>query len=218
MADRSSLEAAKVEAAIGNRILAEVGLASGVRASLGHVSLRVPGDQDLFVVKGRGYRLDVLSRMRPEDMVVCDLEGNWRDGPPYSLQCSEVKIHSCIYKHRPDVVSVVHVHPDYVVLMSVLEHSLKPMAQEGIGLGDQAVACLPPHENHHLGGGGAGGSPLAGRWRGVPAARARGGDGLDLGSAGCGARDAAPGAPSPAELHGHVRGWSQPSVHSAALG
>jgi hypothetical protein len=65
MADRSSLEAAKVEAAIGNRILAEVGLAAGVRASLGHVSLRVPGDQDLFVVKGRGYRLDVLSRMRP---------------------------------------------------------------------------------------------------------------------------------------------------------
>ena len=33
MADRSSLEAAKVEAAIGNRILAEVGLAAGVRAS-----------------------------------------------------------------------------------------------------------------------------------------------------------------------------------------
>lgn len=56
MADRSSLEVAKVEAAIGNRILAEVGLASGVRASLGHVSMRVPGDPNLFVVKGRGYR------------------------------------------------------------------------------------------------------------------------------------------------------------------
>jgi L-fuculose-phosphate aldolase len=134
MADRSSLESAKVEAAIGNRILAEVGLAAGVRASLGHVSRRVPGDPSLFVVKGRGYRMDVLSRMRPEDMVVCDLEGNWIDGPPYSLQCSEVKIHSCIYKNRRDVVSVVHVHPDYVVLMSVLENDIKPMAQEGIGL------------------------------------------------------------------------------------
>src|SRR5262245_29353877 len=134
MADRSSLEAAKVEAAIGNRILAECGLAVGVRASLGHVSMRVPGDPNLFVVKGRGYRMDALSRMRPEDMVVCDLEGNWVDGPPYSLQCSEVKIHSCLYKNRPDVVSVVHVHPDYVVLMSVLENGLKPMAQEGIRL------------------------------------------------------------------------------------
>ena len=56
MADRSALEAAKVEAAIGNRILAEVGLAAGVRASLGHVSRRVSDDPNRFVVKGRGYR------------------------------------------------------------------------------------------------------------------------------------------------------------------
>lgn len=81
-----------------------------------------------------GNRMDVVSRMRPEDMVVWHLEGNWVDGPPNSLQCSEVKIHSCIYKNRLDVVSVVHVHPDYVVLMSVLENGIKPMAQEGIGL------------------------------------------------------------------------------------
>jgi ribulose-5-phosphate 4-epimerase/fuculose-1-phosphate aldolase len=143
MAERSSLEAAKVEAAIGNRLLAEFGLATGVRASLGHVSMRVPGDPHLFVVKGRGYRVDVLSRMRPEDMVVCDLEGNWVDGPPYSLQCSEVKIHSCIYKNRPDVVSVVHVHPDYVVLMSVLEPGMKPMAQEGIRLVTKPLPVYP---------------------------------------------------------------------------
>jgi ribulose-5-phosphate 4-epimerase/fuculose-1-phosphate aldolase len=143
MADRSSLEAAKVEAAVGNRILAEVGLAAGVRASLGHVSMRLLDDPDRFVVKGRGYRIDVLSRMRPEDMVVCDLDGNWLDGPPYSLQCSEVKIHSCIYKNRPDVVSVVHVHPDYVVLMSVLAHDLKPMAQEGIGLVAKPLPIYP---------------------------------------------------------------------------
>src|SRR5512145_3412746 len=138
MADRSSLEAA-----IGNRILAEAGLAAGVRASLGHVSRRLPEDPNRFVVKGRGYRMDVLSRMRPEDMVVCDLEGNWLDGPPYSLQCSEVKIHSCIYKNRPDVLSVVHVHPDYLVLMSVLDGSIKPMAQEGIDLVTRPLPVYP---------------------------------------------------------------------------
>src|SRR5688572_31534914 len=91
MADRASLDQAKLEAAIANRILAEWGLATGVRASLGHTSMRVPGDPDKFVVKGRGYRVDVLSRMRPEDMVVCDLEGNWVDGPPNSWQCNEIK-------------------------------------------------------------------------------------------------------------------------------
>src|SRR5688572_30704846 len=131
MADRASLELAKTEAAVGNRILTELGLATGIRVSLGHASMRVPDDPEKFVVKGRGYRMDVLSRMRPEDMVVCDLEGNWLDGPPYSSQCSEVMIHSCIYRARPDVVSITHVHPDYTVLMTLLQAQLRPMAQEG---------------------------------------------------------------------------------------
>jgi ribulose-5-phosphate 4-epimerase/fuculose-1-phosphate aldolase len=134
MADRASLDTAKYEAAVANRALTALGLAAGLRASLGHTSMRVPGDPEKFVVKGRGYRVDVLPRMRPEDMVVCDLEGNWLDGPPYSSQCNEVKIHSCIYKARPDVVSVTHVHPDYTVLMTVFHKEIKPMAQEGIGL------------------------------------------------------------------------------------
>jgi len=128
----AELDDVKHDVAIANRILRELGLATGVRASLGHASMRVPGEPGKFVVKGRGYRIDVLSRMRPEDMVVCDLDGNWVDGPPGSLQCHEVKLHSCTYKTRPDVQSVVHVHPKFTVLMSVLGKTLVPLAQEGI--------------------------------------------------------------------------------------
>ena len=142
MADRVSLEAAKMEAAIGNRALTELGLATGIRTSLGHTSMRVPGDPGLFVVKGRGYRLDVISRMRPEDMVVCDLDGNFVDGPPGCWQCNEVKIHSCIYQARPDVVSVTHVHPDYTVLMTLFDKTLRPMAQEGANLMTRPLPLL----------------------------------------------------------------------------
>lgn len=124
----------KREVAIGNRLLTELGIAVGLRASLGHVSMRLPSDPSRFVVKGRGYRLDALSRMRPEDMVVCDLNGDWLDGPPGSLQCSEVKIHSSIYQSRPDVQSVTHAHPDYTVLVTVLGKKIAPMAQEGMGI------------------------------------------------------------------------------------
>lgn len=143
LAERRALEEAKLETAIGNRVLAELGLAEGIRMSLGHTSMRVPGDPEKFVVKGRGYRVDSISSMRPEDMVVCDLDGNWLDGPPYSLQCGEVKIHSCIYRERPDVVSVTHVHPDYTVLMSVLGVPLVPMAQEGARLVLDPIQCFP---------------------------------------------------------------------------
>lgn len=128
----SHREDVTTQVAVANRVLAETGLAAGVRASLGHASMRIPSEPDKFVVKGRGYRMDILSRMRPEDMVVCDLEGNLVEGPPGIIQCGEVMIHSCIYRARPDVQSIVHVHPKFTVVMSVLKATLVPMAQEGI--------------------------------------------------------------------------------------
>jgi ribulose-5-phosphate 4-epimerase/fuculose-1-phosphate aldolase len=114
--------------------LAETGLAAGVLAANGHASMRVPQAPDRFVVKGRGYQIDALARMRPADMVVCDLEGFLVEGPPGATQCFEVKMHSCIYRTYPEVQAIVHVHPRFVVLMSVLEAPLAPMCQEGLQL------------------------------------------------------------------------------------
>jgi ribulose-5-phosphate 4-epimerase/fuculose-1-phosphate aldolase len=121
----------KRQVAIANRVLAEVGLATGITATLGHASMRVPGDPDKFVIKGRGYAIDALAAMTPSDMVVCDLEGYKVDGPPDATQCFEVKMHSCIYRSRPEIQAVVHAHPRYTVLMSVLGQTLKPMCAEG---------------------------------------------------------------------------------------
>ncbi len=121
----------KREVAIGTRLLAEFGLATGILASLGHVSMRVPNDPELFVVKGRGYPMDALAVMRPEQMVVVDMDGNLVDGPRDAWQCNEVKMHSCILRERPDVQSVVHVHPRFTVLMSLLGVRLRPMCNEG---------------------------------------------------------------------------------------
>lgn len=138
-----SLEEVKYDVAVANRVLAEVGLATGVLASLGHASQRVPGQPEYFVVKGRGYRMDALAAMDPADMIVCDMEGYKVDGPPNSTQCFEVKLHSCIYKTHPEVNSVVHVHPRFVVVMSVLQASLVPMCQEGAALVSAPLPVYP---------------------------------------------------------------------------
>ena len=124
-------EETKYKVAIANRVLTEVGLASGVLVSLGHISQRVPEDPNRFIVKGRGYQLDALPRMLPSDMIVCDLDGYFVEGPPGSTQCFEVKMHSCIYRTHPEVHSVVHVHPRFAVMMSVLQARLVPMCNEG---------------------------------------------------------------------------------------
>jgi len=139
----TSLDDVKYQVAVANRVLSAMGLATGHRLSLGHASMRVPGQPDRFVVKGRGYALDALPAMRPENMILCDLEGNMLDGPPGSTQCFEVKIHSCVLKTRPDVNAVVHVHPTFVVLMSVLGRTIRPMAQEGIGLVAKPLPVYP---------------------------------------------------------------------------
>ena len=55
-----TLDELKLEVALGSRILALTGLAAGIRSSMGHVSLRDPNDPGRFVVKGRGYPIDVL--------------------------------------------------------------------------------------------------------------------------------------------------------------
>jgi ribulose-5-phosphate 4-epimerase/fuculose-1-phosphate aldolase len=138
-----SFEDVKYQVAVGNRVLANIGLASGVLVSLGHVSMRVPEASDRFVVKGRRYKMDALPRMRPEDMVVCDFEGNLVEGPPGAMQCHEVKIHSCIYRDRPEVQSIVHVHPRFTVLASTLGTQLKPMCQEGALLVRDPVPVYP---------------------------------------------------------------------------
>ena len=127
----SDLEEIKREVAAANRVLANLGLATGVTAALGHASMRVTSEPNHFFVKGREYEFDALAIMEPDDMVMCDTEGFLRAGRAGLTQCSEVKIHACIYKTHPNVQAIVHVHPRYTILMSVLTGSLKPMRQEG---------------------------------------------------------------------------------------
>jgi L-fuculose-phosphate aldolase len=139
----SDLEDVKREVATANRVLANLGLATGVTAALGHASMRVPSEPNHFFVKGREYEFDALALMEPDDMVMCDTEGFLIAGRAGLTQCSEVKIHACIYKTRPEIQAVVHVHPRYTILMSVLTGSLKPMRQEGAQLVRHALPIYP---------------------------------------------------------------------------
>jgi ribulose-5-phosphate 4-epimerase/fuculose-1-phosphate aldolase len=140
---RMTLDEIRYQVALGSRIMAMTGLATGVRASMGHVSLRDPNDPNRFIVKGRGYAIDVLTRMRPENMVVCNLDGYLVEGPPGVLQCNEVMIHASVFKARPDVNSVVHAHPPFCVMLTVLGIPIVPMVLEGIRLVSKPIPVYP---------------------------------------------------------------------------
>jgi len=139
----SDRENAKREVAAANRVLANLGLATGMTAALGHASMRIASEPNYFFVKGREYEFDALAIMEPDDMVMCDTDGFLIAGRAGLTQCSEVKIHACIYKTHPNVEAIVHVHPRYTILMSVLTGSLKPMRQEGAQLLRRPLPVYP---------------------------------------------------------------------------
>src|SRR5436190_24105407 len=73
----------------------------------GNVSARVPG-QDLLVIKPSGVSYDELT---PDNMVVCDLQGNLVDGE--HSPSSDTAAHAYVYAHMPEVNGVVHTHSTY---------------------------------------------------------------------------------------------------------
>src|SRR4051795_1804751 len=79
----------------------------------GNVSGRVPG-ADLFVIKPSGVAYDDLA---PENMILCDLDGNVVPGTPGSERSpsSDTAAHAYVYREMPDVGGIVHTHSTYAV-------------------------------------------------------------------------------------------------------
>jgi len=117
-----------------------------VRWTGGNVSARDP-DTGLVVIKASGIRYD---EMRQEHMVVMDIDGNRVEGN--YKPSSDVLSHLYIYKHRPDVGGVVHIHSRYAtafaavgkpipcVLTAIADEFGGPIPCGGFALiGDEAI-------------------------------------------------------------------------------
>jgi len=96
----------------------------GIAAAFGHVSARVPGT-DTFIFPPRMSP----ALVRKDNLLVLDVEGHQLsgDGRPNT----EFWIHARIYKARPDVQAVVHVHPRFTTVLTVLEKRIVCMCNEG---------------------------------------------------------------------------------------
>src|SRR5688500_20189599 len=91
----------------------------GVTDGYGHISVRVPG-ADAFVTIAN-VSPGCVTRDR---LIMQDLDGDYRDGaktPP-----NEWPIHSCIFRARPQNVTVAHTHPKSSTITSVQPIKLKP--------------------------------------------------------------------------------------------
>jgi ribulose-5-phosphate 4-epimerase/fuculose-1-phosphate aldolase len=96
----------------------------GIAAAFGHVSARIPGT-DTFIFPPRMSP----ALVRADNLLELDVEGNQLsgDGRPNT----EFWIHARIYKARPDVHAICHVHPPSCVVLSSLGETIRPLHASG---------------------------------------------------------------------------------------
>ncbi len=92
----------------------------------GHVSARSPGE-DTILIKARGPEESGLRFVTARDIITVDFSGKKVAGGDGLDVPQEVFIHTWIYKTRPDVQCVVHVHPLTVVLFTICNKPLQPL-------------------------------------------------------------------------------------------
>jgi L-fuculose-phosphate aldolase len=116
------------------RRLCEHGL---VRGTSGNISARIPG-ADKFLIKPSGARLGFL---KPEELVVVDLEGNKLGGNgDVSL---ETPMHAAIYKVRDDVQAIVHTHAPTATAFGIAGREILPLQVEVFMLLPKGVPIVP---------------------------------------------------------------------------
>ncbi|MCW5668762.1 MAG: class II aldolase/adducin family protein [Hydrogenophaga sp.] len=120
---------AQAEVAQANRILAHLGILD----AYGHVSARLPGRADRFLIS----RSLAPALVTVEDLMELDLDGEPAAGDerkPYL----ERFIHGAIYRARPDVQAIVHSHAPSVIPFSVSSARLRPVCHMSGFLGGGA--------------------------------------------------------------------------------
>ena len=102
----------------------------------GHGSAR-RDDRSFFINSGASIR----SALTPEDIVGIDFDGRLQLGtakPPL-----EFPLHAEIYRSRPDVTAIMHTHPKWSTLLSMVGAPFRPVFPQGALVGDVPVLDSP---------------------------------------------------------------------------
>jgi len=123
------------------RILGKLEL---THAALGHVSYRL-GDSETMLIKGKGPGEVGLRYTRPQDIVQVDFHAEMVSGPADLQPPSESFLHIWLYRKNPHVRSVIHVHPEHAVLLTICDKPILPIYGSFGGLVREAIEGIPTY-------------------------------------------------------------------------
>jgi ribulose-5-phosphate 4-epimerase/fuculose-1-phosphate aldolase len=117
------LEELREKIALSCRILAREGLVDGI---LGHVSVRIPGTEEMLI-RCRGDEENGVLYTQSDAVRRVDFEGNGLDLLGKYHVPKELPIHGEIYKLRPDVGCVIHAHPPEAMICGITQLEFRPV-------------------------------------------------------------------------------------------
>ncbi len=104
-------------------------VSEGLLCYSGHVSARLP-DRDAILIQPIHHG---RSELRPEHLLVCDMDGQVVLGPEGERPPSEIHIHTELYKARADVNAIAHYHHDLTTTFSLVEDvPLRPIKNHAV--------------------------------------------------------------------------------------
>jgi len=123
MATQQEINELKEKVALSCRIIGNRGL---TRGAFGHVSARIPGT-DRILIKSKGPDEEAVEFATARDIILIDIEGAVLEAPPGLDAPNETAMHPAVYRRRPQVMSVIHSHPDWIVALTAAEKPLVPL-------------------------------------------------------------------------------------------
>jgi L-fuculose-phosphate aldolase len=123
MSDAAHLKELREVVAQSCRIIGMLELSNPTQ---GHVSVRVPGE-DKVLIRARGPMEAGLYYTTPDEVITVEFDGKLIEGSQGLAVPQEVFIHTEMYRSRPEINSVIHIHPDTVVLFTICDVPLLPI-------------------------------------------------------------------------------------------
>lgn len=94
-----------------------------------HISARVPGPEDHFLLNPFGYLFDEITA---SSLIKVDVEGNVVSGKSEQLNFAGFVIHSAIHMTRPELLCVMHTHTRANNGVGMQKEGLLPITQKAL--------------------------------------------------------------------------------------
>jgi ribulose-5-phosphate 4-epimerase/fuculose-1-phosphate aldolase len=94
-----------------------------------HISARVPGDEEHFLLNPYGV---LFEQITASDLVKIDLRGNIVQDTQYSINAAGFVIHSAVHAARPDAKCVLHTHTVAGMAVASMKGGLLPLTQKSM--------------------------------------------------------------------------------------